>query len=44
MELVNFRERVGVPVFANETVNLEPKHVKRVSWSLENLFYGRTQD
>ena len=36
MELVTFREKVGVPLFANETVNLEVKHMKRVSRSLEN--------
>ena len=44
MELVTFRERVSVPLFVNETLNLEVKHVKRVSRSLENFAFDEVFD
>lgn len=35
---------MSVPLFVNETVNLEVKHVKRVSRSLENFAFDEVFD
>ena len=35
---------MSVPLFVNETVDLEVKHVKRVSRSLENFAFDKVFD